>query len=107
VRIDKHGFMGIANHADRVQGALVMDDVRFRKIFPETDFPDWQSVLTHWKASIESIARELKTGEASIRFADEKQLAYCEVLPLLRLPERQLQFERPELTGKRLSGASQ
>ena len=54
----------------------------------------------HWRNSIENIARELKSGEASIRFEDEKQLAYCEVLPLLRLPERWLQYERPELTEK-------
>lgn len=100
VGIDRNGFAGIARDVDRVQGAAVLDDTRSRKIFPEEEFPDWQSVLLHWKTSIESIARELKSGEASIRFSDEKQLAYCEVLPLLRLPERQLQFERPELIGK-------
>ncbi|MDP2246980.1 MAG: PD-(D/E)XK nuclease family protein, partial [Nitrosomonadales bacterium] len=97
VRIDKNCFAGIAYDEDRIQGALVLSDAKCRKIFSETDFPDWQSLLNHWKSSIESIARELKSGEASIRFADEKQLAYCEILPLLRLPERQLQFERPEL----------
>lgn len=100
VRIDKNGFSGIAHDADLVQGALALSDARGRKIFPESEFPDWKSVLMHWKNSIESIARELKSGEAAVRFEDEKQLAYCEVLPLLRLPERQLQFERPELTEK-------
>lgn len=100
VRVDKNCFAGIAYEQDRVQGALVLSDERCRKIFSETDFPDWQSLLNHWRTSIESIARELKSGEASIRFESEKQLAYCEVLPLLRLPERQLQFERPELTDR-------
>ena len=104
VGIDRNGFAGIAHDTDRVQGAVVLDDARGRRIFPEAEFPDWQSVLLHWKTSIESIARELKSGEAAIRFADEKQLAYCEVLPLLRLPERQLQFERPELTGRMNGG---
>ncbi len=104
VRLDKNCFTGIAHDADRVQGAVVLDDTRGRRIFPEAEFPDWQSVLFHWRTSIESIARELKSGEAAIRFADEKQLAYCEVLPLLRLPERQLQFERPELTGRMNGG---
>jgi exodeoxyribonuclease-5 len=83
-----------------------LSDEKCRKIFSETDFPDWQSLLDHWKVSIQSIARELKSGEASIRFESEKQLAYCEVLPLLRLPERQLQFERPELTD-RMNGVQQ
>lgn len=97
VRIGENAFSGIAQQADRVPGALVLDDAKARKIFPETDFPDWQSLLNHWKTSIDAIVRELKAGEAAIRFTDEKKLAYCEVLPLLRLPERQLQFERPEL----------
>lgn len=106
VRVDKNAFSGIAYEQDRVQGALVLSDEKCRKIFSETDFPDWQSLLDHWKVSIQSIARELKSGEASIRFESEKQLAYCEVLPLLRLPERQLQFERPELTD-RMNGVQQ
>ena len=57
-------------------------------------FSDWASLLTHWKSSIEAIAQEIKSGEAAVRFNDEQALAYCEVLPLLRLPERKLQFER-------------
>lgn len=97
VRIDDNGFMGISRDADVVPGAVALSDTKGRRIFSEADFPDWPSVLAHWKSSIENIARELKSGEAAIRFEDEKQLAYCEVLPLLRLPERQLQFERPEL----------
>jgi exodeoxyribonuclease-5 len=51
-------------------------------------------LLTHWKTAIESIAQELRSGEAAVRFSDEAELAYCEVTPLLRLPERKLQFER-------------
>ena len=57
-------------------------------------FADWPTLLNHWKASIETIAEEIKAGEAATQFNDAKDLAYCEVLPLLRLPERQLQFER-------------
>ena len=98
VRIDRNCFTGIVRDNDLLQGAAVLNDTKGRKIFSEENFPDWASVLMHWKHSIESIARELKSGEAAIRFADEKQLVYCEVLPLLRLPERQLQYERPELT---------
>jgi probable DNA repair protein len=100
VRIDGNGFLGICCDADVVPGATALTDSKGRKLFPEADFPDWSSLLMHWRYSIENIARELKSGEAAIRFVDEKQLAYCEVLPLLRLPERWLQYERPELTEK-------
>jgi exodeoxyribonuclease-5 len=30
----------------------------------------------------------VKAGAAGVAFVDEKALQYCEVLPLLRLPER-------------------
>ncbi|MGB4811996.1 MAG: PD-(D/E)XK nuclease family protein [Methylophilaceae bacterium] len=59
-------------------------------------FSDWAALLTHWKTSIEAIADEIKTGFAPVRLNDESELAYCEVRLLLRLPERQLQFERED-----------
>jgi len=58
------------------------------------NFIDWPHLLNHWKACIEDIALELKAGEAATRFSDASDLMYCEVTTLLRLPERQLQFER-------------
>jgi exodeoxyribonuclease-5 len=48
---------------------------------------DWPAQLAQWRAAIAAIAGEIRQGEASVRFADEKDLKYCEVLPLLRLPE--------------------
>ncbi len=58
------------------------------------NFTHWQDLLNHWKTSIENIAQEIKSGEAAIKFSNETDLLYCDVIPLLRLPERQLQFER-------------
>lgn len=57
-------------------------------------FEHWLQCLAHWKVSIEAMAQEIKAGESAVRFDDEKLLVYCEVLPLLRLPERKVQFER-------------
>jgi exodeoxyribonuclease-5 len=48
---------------------------------------DWPAQLARWRAAIAAIAGEIRQGEAGVRFADEKDLRYCEVLPLLRLPE--------------------
>lgn len=100
VRVGENSFRGIARDAGLVDGAVALDDAKARKYFPESEFPDWHALLQHWKTSIAAITLELKSGEAAIKFANEKQLAYCEVLPLLRLPERLLQYERPELTSK-------
>ncbi|MFA6040810.1 MAG: PD-(D/E)XK nuclease family protein, partial [Methylophilus sp.] len=94
VRSAEHAFVGIAASDNSVQGATVFDDKKGRKIFDENSFPHWDSIIQHWQTSITATAQALKAGDAAVIFQDEKQLAYCEVLALLRLPERQLQFER-------------
>ena len=87
VKIAEHAFEGVSEE----NFAAEMDK---RKPTFTQSFSDWQALLNHWKTSIEGIAQEIKNGEAAIKFEDESLLAYCEVMPLLRLPERQLQFER-------------
>lgn len=54
----------------------------------------WQALLDSWKNRIEAIADEIQRGEAAVRFENKSSLAYCDVLPLLRLSERRLQFEK-------------
>lgn len=93
---EKAGFAGVAAAEDLVQGATVFDENKGRKIFAEEAFPDWPSVIAHWKDSITNTAKSVKSGDAQVQFENEKQLAYCEVLPLLRLAERQLQFENKQ-----------
>lgn len=45
-------------------------------------------MLEHWRGRLQAVAREVGAGVAGVVFADEAELRYCEVLPLLRLPER-------------------
>jgi probable DNA repair protein len=85
VKTAEHAFSGISEASF---------DTDKRKPKWLENFANWHALLNHWQTSLEAIASEIKTGEAAIKFEDEKQLNYCEVLPLLRLPERQLQFER-------------
>jgi exodeoxyribonuclease-5 len=93
VRIADNAFIGIAATDELIQGATVFDDTRGRKVFDETCFPNWESIIQHWKQSITATAIRLKNGDAAVTFNHERQLAFCDVTPLLRLPERQLQFE--------------
>ena len=58
------------------------------------DFADFDALILHWQQSLTAIAREIKSGVASVKFENETDLTYCEVKPLLRLPERALQFEQ-------------
>jgi probable DNA repair protein len=89
VKTAEHAYIGIAD-------ANFEAELEKRKPKLIQRFSSWQHLLQHWRASIEGIADEIKAGEAAVKFDDEKNLAYCEVLPLLRLPERHLQFERFE-----------
>ena len=96
VLLEKAAYAGIAVSKGVLQGATPLEESRGRKIFAEADFPDWPSVIAHWKNSITATAQAIKAGDAAVKFENEKQLTYCEVLPLLRLAERQLQFEHQQ-----------
>ena len=87
VKIAEHAFIGVSS--DNFEAEPEKRKPKFLHAFS-----DWQSLLNHWKASIEIIAQEIKVGQAAVKFNNENDFLYCEVLPLLRLPERQLQFER-------------
>jgi len=87
VKTAEHVFSGVSAENFEVEQGK-------RKPAFTNDFSDWQHLLAHWKTAIEAIATELRAGEAAVRFSDENELMYCEVTPLLRLPERKLQFER-------------
>jgi len=84
---DKPGFAGIADERDILPGVQGIGDDK-QKIFDPAEFPDWIAVITHWRERLHAVASEVKAGRAGVVFADEKGLQYCEVLPLLRLPER-------------------
>jgi exodeoxyribonuclease-5 len=87
VLLDKPAFAGVAEEKDLLPGVQGLGDDK-QKIFPPADFPDWIAVVTHWRERLHAIAREVKEGVAGVSIADEKALRYCDVLPLLRLPER-------------------
>ncbi|MCX7626993.1 MAG: PD-(D/E)XK nuclease family protein [Methylophilaceae bacterium] len=92
VRADAQQFIGIAATDGILPGVKALEGAR--SVFPETRFPSWQALLAHWRERLEAIAMEILAGEAAVKFRDEADLRHCEVLPLLRLPERKLQYER-------------
>ncbi len=87
VLLDKPAFAGVADEKDLLPGVQGIGDEK-QKIFDPAEFPDWIAVITHWRERLHAIACEVKAGRAGVVFADERALQYCEVLPLLRLPER-------------------
>ncbi len=57
-------------------------------------FSSFDALLEHWRTQLNAIASEIVQGVADVRFADENDLVYCDVKPLLRIPERQWQYEQ-------------
>jgi probable DNA repair protein len=80
VRDDGCAFVGIGAEAGLLPGVKVADD--------------WPAMLSAWQEALRAIAREIRAGDAAVRFSDERQLTYCDVLPLLRLPEYRAQREQ-------------
>lgn len=87
------GFAGLVAKKGLLLQVEPFDSTRNRKLYDAGRFSDWASVLGHWEARIKAMADEVRQGIASVTFEKEKSLEYCDVLPLLRLPERQTQLE--------------
>ena len=96
IRADESKFIGFSEESNVLPNVYPLAKVRDGSKFVR--FEDWDALFEHWDASVRSIAQEIKSGVASVTFVDEADLAYCEVKPLLRLPERQLQFEQMQAT---------
>lgn len=95
VLLDGAGFLGVGEEDELLPRVAGLDSKAGRRLFADAGrFPDWTAVLDHWRERIRAVAREVGAGEAAVVFADEKDLRYCEVLPLLRLAERRAQQER-------------
>ena len=58
------------------------------------DYQSWDDLIGFWKYRIDEASKSYESGNAAIKFTREKDMAYCQVKPILRLPERILQFEQ-------------
>ena len=92
VLMNEPGWAGLAETDKVLPKVHGLASTQGKKLFPPDKFPDWSSVLQHWKSAIFTVAREVKAGDAGVRFDDEKSLKYCDVQPLLRLAERKAQL---------------
>ena len=98
VRSDEIKFVGLSAEEGVLPAVTALANVSKSSAFKR--FDDWDSLLEHWYVSLTNIALEIKAGVASVTFNKESDLAYCDVKPLLRLPERLLQFEQMQAALK-------
>jgi len=86
VRLGDSRFVGLSatdGFVDRVRGMHQVSGATFAA------FPDWDALQAHWHERITAVADEFARGVASVSVDGSNGLDYCEVLPLLRLPERE------------------
>jgi hypothetical protein len=72
VRVAECEFIGWAEDGNLVGGVEAVD---------------WPAATARWHEALTAVATEIRSGVAAVRFKQEKDLEYCGVLPLLRLPE--------------------
>ena len=104
VHLSKLGFKGVGDAEGLLPGVDDLRSYQARKLFDAEQFPDWGSVLTHWKTTIHQVAEEVCAGDASVRYASDKDLMFCDVKPLLRLAERAHQLEAAMDIERRTEG---
>jgi exodeoxyribonuclease-5 len=103
IRSDEIKFVGLSAEQDVLPKVTTLAKVTKSSAFQP--FADWDALLEHWYTSMTNIAQEIKGGVASVTVSNEADLAYCDVKPLLRLPERLLQFEHMQAALKNGDGA--
>jgi RecB family exonuclease len=91
VTVDKPGFVGVAETTGVLPKLKALDDAR--KQYPEHEFADWSDLRKRWAERLNVVAKEIVDGCAAVVFDSEAAVAYCDVLPLLRVAERRAQFE--------------
>ena len=81
----KPQWIGIGRDKDLLQGI---------KDSTATQYQSWDDLIGFWKCRIDDAIKSYESGNAAVKFTREKDIAYCQVKPILRLPERILQFEQ-------------
>ena len=88
---DTPAFLGVSADEGLLPGVRSL--AQQGATYAEDEFPDWDSLRMLWAERIREVAREVKDGIAAVVFEREADLKYCEVRPLLRIAERQQQFD--------------
>ena len=93
VNIEECKFSGLADEPI-LPNVTAFSSLKSNSAFKQFEY--MPALIAHWQDSLTKIAIEIKTGVAGVIFTDENDLMYCDVKPLLRLPERELQFEQQQ-----------
>ena len=94
-------FVGVAPDADGLPGmAVIGSGARNVASYSRAGLTDWAALRQRWALAVRQLAGEIRDGVAAVQVADESDLNYCDVLPLLRLAERRTQWRLAERAVK-------
>jgi exodeoxyribonuclease-5 len=91
VTCDEPLFLGVSESDGLLPDVKSLDGQR--KGYAADEFPDWSALRRLWAQRITELAREVRDGVAAVVFDDQKLIQHCDVRPLLRVAERQAQFD--------------
>lgn len=94
VTLKEPRWYGLTQDDDVVPGAHGFNNRHARRQFEAARFPNWGTLLTHWSTALHQVAQDIQQGQAAVRFERATDLQYCDVVPVLRLQERQQQWLR-------------
>ena len=97
VHVDECKFSGLAEE-EILPSVTAFASLKSNSTFKQ--FEHMPALIAHWQDSLTKIAIEIKTGISGVIFEDENDLMYCDMKALLRLPERELQFEQQQASTK-------
>jgi exodeoxyribonuclease-5 len=86
INASKPQWVGIGRDKDLLKG--------IKDAPSSTTYQSWDELLGFWKYRIHDVIKGYEEGDAVVKYARDKDMAYCHVKPILRLPERTLQFEQ-------------
>jgi exodeoxyribonuclease-5 len=86
-------FVGVAPDGDGLPGmAVIGSGARNVAAYTRAGLTDWAALRQRWAVAVRQLAGDVRDGVAAVQVADESDLTYCDVLPLLRLAERRTQW---------------
>lgn len=93
VRLDQATWSGLGQAGTGLPNLQDLSRKSVQKLWDPVRFPDWASLMHHWRQSLHQLGQEVREGHAGVRVYEDALMAHCPVRPILRLPERLEQWQ--------------
>lgn len=92
------GIASINRNGNKLLGVTSDEKITITKTFngkiDSDSIKNWHDLKLQWEEIIKTTADSYLKGECAVQFNEKTDFTYCQILPLLRLPEKKYQFEK-------------